>query len=284
MLLITWGISAGLAHRLRTDALVVWCAGFLALMLAAVLFAPMLPLREGVNPVDALDQPILAGANFFSAHPLGTDDQGLDILSRLLYGGRVSLTVAFGGVLIGAVVGSLLGIISGYSRGWVDRIVSAITDILLAFPALILLLALAAALEATVTTITIALGVLAVPGFIRLARANTRKIMGREFVTSAILLGSRPSRVLVRDVLPNVVPSLVAYSLVVVSYLVLAEASLSYLGLGVDAPTWGRVIAAGEPLLRDSPHLVFGASAVLFLTIMSVNLVGQRLQEKWSLE
>ena len=210
---------------------------------------------------------------------MGTDTLGLDILAQLLYGARVSLVVAFGASFIALLLGTVVGMLAGYQRGWVDEVIGFITDCILSFPALILLLAMVTFLSPSLPNITVALGVLAVPGYVRLARANTLTVASRDFVVATQTLGASPSRILFRNLLPNVVPPLIAYSFIVMSFLIVAEASLSYLGLGIQRPnpTWGNLIAQGQTLMETNPSLVLIPSFALFLTVMSANYIGQRL-------
>lgn len=258
---------------------VVW----MTVELVAVLVVDFLPLSEGRNPSATLSAPILASPDLFSAHPFGTDRQGLDILSGVIYGARTSLIVGFGAVLIGVIVGGSLGLLAGYHRRRVDAILNFLNDSLLAFPPLILLLALSSVVQPSVRNVTLTLGVLAVPTFFRLARANTMSYSQRNFVTAAKALGAGSPRILARELLPNVVASTVAYAFVVVAVLIVAESSLSFLGLSIQRPepTWGNMIAAGQTELSNHPHLVFVPGAVLFFTVLALNQIGDWAQQKW---
>lgn len=263
-----------------------WLAAiWLGVLVVLASLVSVLPLPEGRDPANALNTQALLSPDLLSTHPLGTDTQGLDILTELLYGARVSLIVAVGGVLIGAVLGGLIGLIAGFRLGKTDAAVGFVTDVVLSFPALILLLSLVTVLTPNVINVTIALGVLAVPGYIRLARANTIKVASRDFVVAAKTLGAKDNRVMLREVMPNVAPSLFAYSFIVIGFLIVAEASLSFLGLGIQRPnpTWGNVIAQGQPYIDQHPSLVVAPAVLLFLTVVSMNYIGQRLQTKWGL-
>lgn len=257
--------------------------GWLVLIVLAAVFADFLPLAEGRNPALTLSEPIRQPPDLFSAHPLGTDSQGLDVLAGVVYGARVSLVVGFGATLLGAVVGGLLGMVAGYYRGRVDGTMNLFNDALLAFPPLILLLALAAVLKPSMITITAALGVLAVPAFFRLTRANTMTFSQRSFVLAAKALGARNSRLIVKELLPNVLSAVMAYALVIVAVLIVAEASLSFLGLGIQRPepTWGNMIAAAQTEFDRYPHLVFIPGAALFFTVLALNRVGDWAQRRW---
>jgi peptide/nickel transport system permease protein len=256
---------------------------WLALIVFLAVFADVLPLQEGQVPSRALDEPVLARPDLFSAHPLGTDRHGLDLLSGIAHGARVSLVVGIGAALAGMLIGGSIGLCAGYFRGRLDRLVGLTTDSMLAFPPLILLLGLVTVVDASVTVVTIGLAVLAVPSFIRLARANTLSIAHREFVVASVALGARRRRILVRDLLPNVFWPVFSYTIVIVAALIVAEASLSFLGLSVQRPnpTWGNMIAAGEASYDRHPHLVAVPSICLFLTVFSLNRVGERLQQAY---
>lgn len=262
----------------------VWlAAGWLTLVVLAATLADVLPLPEGRNPSKALEAPILQGFDLFSAHPFGTDRQGLDVLAGVVFGARVSLVIGLGAAAIGLVVGGLLGVVAGYFRGKLDAALSLGNDALLAFPPLILLLALASVVNPEVHTITLVLGVLAVPTFFRIARANTMVFAQRPFVFAAKALGARSSRILFRELVPNVAMSALSYAFIIVAVLIVAEASLSFLGLSIQRPepTWGNMIAAGQQDFQDHPHLVFGPGVVLFLTVLALNRIGDWTRRHW---
>jgi peptide/nickel transport system permease protein len=277
--------AVGVRRGRPVDVSLVASVGWLTALSAAAVLADVLPLAEGRDPSRALTSPAMLPPDLFSSHPLGTDSQALDVLTQLLYGARVSLVVAGGAVVIAFLVGGALGICAGYFRGKVEATIGFVTDSLLAFPALILLLALVTVLRPSVLNVTIALGVLGTPGTVRLARASTLAVASREFVTASRTLGARTPRIILGEVVPNVVPALIAYSFVAIGFLIVAEASLSFLGLGIQRPnpTWGNLISQGQAVLNTQPWLVVLPSIFLFLTVLATNYVGQRLQQKWSM-
>ena len=254
------------------------------IIVLGALLVDFLPLSEARDPSLALMVPSMLPPDLASDFPLGTDSQGLDVLGGLLYGARVSLVVGIGGVLIGAVIGGALGLVAGYRGGWTDRVVSIFTDTLLAFPSLILLIAIVTVLNPTMPNVTLALGIMVVPSFARLVRANAMTYSKRDFVTAARSLGAGEIRIMLREVAPNILPAIFSYSFMLVAVLIVAEASLSYLGLSIPRPepTWGNMISAGQADFQRYPYLVGVPAVVLFLTVLSFNQLGEAAGRKWS--
>jgi peptide/nickel transport system permease protein len=183
------------------------------------------------------------------------------------------------------VLGGTFGLISGYLRGWTDSLVGIVTNVLLAFPPLVLLLALAAVLPRTARNQALTLSILVIPVNVRLARASTLAFSQREFVLAAKAIGAKRRRIMVSELLPNVLVPLLSYAFIVLAVLIVAEASLSFLGLGIPqpAPTWGNMIAEGRNgVFEQYPHLVFVPATALFLTVLSFNLVGERLRLRFT--
>lgn len=258
--------------------------GWIAIVVLAAVLAPLLPLQEAEDASLALTAPVMAPLDLSSVHPLGTNALGLDVLARLVFGARVSLTVSVAAVLIGVLIGGLIGIVSGYLRGPLDTVVDIFVNAVLAFPALVLLIAAAAVLPRSVLSQTILFGVLAVPFMTRLVRANTLAVSQREFVTAASSYGASTARILVREVLPTVALTMATYAVMMVAVLMVAEASVSFLGLGLEPPkaSWGGMIAEGQNgVFEEHPSIVFIPSTALFLTVFSLNLVGYRLRRRF---
>lgn len=257
---------------------------WLLLLGLAVTFAPWLPFGEHLDVANSLDQPINASPDPFSANPLGTNLFGLDLLARSVYGARSSLVIAVTAVVIGTVIGGAIGMVAGYFQKSVDRVVGIFTNSLLAVPPLILLIALATVLEPRIRNIAFALSLLTIPGMVRLARATTMLYAPREFVVAARALGATRVRILFRELLPNVLLPIVSLAIVMISILIVAEASLSFLGLGIEPPepTWGNMIAEGEgTVFEDHPHIVLVPGTFLFLTVFAFNLVGEKARRRW---
>ncbi|MFI6406064.1 ABC transporter permease [Streptomyces sp. NPDC050548] len=268
------------AVRRSRSILVALAYTWLAVIILAAVFADILPLAPYDRPVGLPRQtPSLHSLDLL----LGTDQLGRSLLSRCVYGARVSLLVGAGAGLIGSAVGAVLGMVGGYLRGRTDSVIRLIADAMLAFPPLILLLALAAVLTPSVSTILIGLTLLVVPTFIRLARANTLSWASREFITAARNMGASRRRILAREILPNLLPALGAYLPVVMAALIVAEGSLSFLGMGIPppSPSWGGMISDGKDSVGDYPHLVFVPTAFIFLTVFALNQAGDHLRHRF---
>jgi peptide/nickel transport system permease protein len=250
--------------------LVIAITGLMAI--AAPLVSPYDPLRQDL--ANLLAPPSMA-------HLLGTDNVGRDILARVIWGARVSLIAGSGSVAIAVSAGGVLGLAAGYWRGLVDDVVMRVMDAVLSFPALVLALALGAVLGAGLGSVLIALGVVYAPTFARLMRGQVLSIRTREYVDAARLLGAPDWRILVRYVLPNAAAPIVVQASLSVAFAILAEASLSFLGLGVQPPepSWGSIINAGRGYLQQAPWMVFGPGAALFVTVLSLNFVGDALRD-----
>lgn len=265
--------------------LTVWlCLVWLVVLIGAAVAAPWLPLGEHADVANTMLNPSMARPDLLSQYPLGTNNFGLDLLSRVVYGARVSLVVSVAAVLIGIAVGGSIGIAAGYFRGMTERVVGILTNSLLAVPPLILLITLATALEPTITNIAFGLSLLALPSMIRMARASTISFAQREFVLASKAMGASSLRVMARELMPNVLLPLASYGMVIVSVLIVAEASLSFLGLGIQppAPSWGNMIAEGEArVFEDHPHVVLVPGVALFLTVFAFNALGERARKKF---
>jgi len=240
--------------------------------LAAPALAPYDPLAQDLG--NALAPPD-------RSHLLGTDNVGRDILSRVIWGTRVSLVAGFVSVAIAAATGGLLGLLAGYGGGRLDGLVMRLMDAVLSFPPLVLALALGAVLGAGLTGVLIALGVVYTPTFARLMRGQVLTVKARDYVDAARALGSPTWRIAWRHVLPNAVTPIVVQASLSVAFAILAEASLSFLGLGIQPPgaSWGSMINAGRGYLRQAPWIVFGPGAALFVTVMGLNLVGDAVRD-----
>jgi peptide/nickel transport system permease protein len=219
-------------------------------------------------------------------NPLGADALGRDQLSRIVHAARVSVVVSVSAVGIGMVVGGTIGTAVGYLRGTTERIVMAAVDVLAAFPGLVLLLVLLAYVGRSLTIISLVIGFLSIPIYTRVARANTLAVAQREFVHAAHTLGARRSRILFREIIPNVVLPVAAFALVAMGLVIVLEGSLALLGLSIEPPdpTWGGMIAASKPHISEAPHTALVPSAAMFLTVLSLNFVGDTLRRTFDVK
>lgn len=213
-------------------------------------------------------------------HVFGTDALGRDIFTRLIFGARVSLAVGLLTPLLGVFIGGVLGMLAGFYRGWLEGFIMSIMDAILAFPGLVLLLLVVFHLGASLNNLILALGFLTIPAFTRVARANTLTFARREFVVAARAMGQKDVHILVQEILPNIVMPMLVYALLVVSYMIVAEGALSFLGLGVPSPTpsWGGMIADGKEVLDEAVHVSLIPAFIMFITVLSFNIIGDAIR------
>jgi peptide/nickel transport system permease protein len=212
-------------------------------------------------------------------HLLGLDDLGRDVLSRIIWGARVSLRVGFSVVILASVIGVTLGAISGYYGGWTDTIIMRVTDILLAFPGILLAIAMVAVLGPSLNNVVIALATQGWVGYARLSRGQVLKVREMEYVTAAKALGARGLRVIVLHVMPNIVNPVIVMATLGLAGAILSEAALSFLGLGVQPPTpsWGAMLTSGRRYLGLANHLAYFPGAAIMLAVMGLNFLGDGL-------
>jgi peptide/nickel transport system permease protein len=264
------------ARRLRLGWISWFCVAWLAGLAIAAAAAGVLPLSDPLE-TDIANRLISPDANFW----LGTDQLGRDMLARVIYGARVSLTVAFGSALIAAAFGILLGLPAGYFRGRTERLLMGAADIGLAFPPIILILLVAAYAGASVVNLILVLGILGIPIYMRIARAVTLTFAQREFVVAARALGASHLRIMRRELLPNVALPVAVVAVIGMSRIIVIEGILSFLGLSVapPTPTWGNMIASGMSELAFHPHISFVPSAFMVITIFALNSAGNALRK-----
>jgi peptide/nickel transport system permease protein len=257
-------------------------AGWVGLVVVAAILANVLPLP---NPDFQNYSAINASPSVH--HLLGTDDLGRDLLSRLIFGARVSLVVGFCSVAIGMLVGGTLGLISGYKGGRLDTALNAGSFVLLAFPAIVAVIAIVAFWGQSLMKITIILSVAVIPLLYRVVRASSLSFANREFVIAARTLGATSSRIVFREILPNVVPVAVTFGLITVAGVIVIEGSLAFLGLSVPLPTpsWGNIIAEGSANgeLNINPYIMLWPVLSMFLLLLSINLIGDRLRQRFDI-
>ena len=262
-------------RRLLRDWAALAGAAILLLLGASTLLAPWI-LPYGYAEVVAFPfEP--ASAQFW----LGTDEIGRDIFTRIIYGARVSLTVGFVSTAIALVGGIPLGLISGYRGGAVDTVVMRLMDMMFAFPAIILALAIIAVLGPSLVNAMIAIGVMQIPLFARLVRGNTLSLKNQDYVQAAVAAGASMGRILTFHILPNTMSAVMVQFTLTFASAVLVEAALSFLGLGVAPPTpsWGAMLDTGRKLITISPLYSVSAGAAIFVTVLGLNLVGDALRD-----
>ena len=265
------------SRQLRRYPLAVAGALVLVVAVAAAAFAPHLPLRDP----DTVDTPNRLRPPLSASHPLGTDEFGRDLLSRLVWGARVSLLAGIGTAGLAMLVGVVLGVLGGYYAGWIETMVMRLTDVLMAFPYILLAIALVAGLGPGLRNAMIAIAIVGFPLYTRLVRGVVLSVKQLEFVEAARALGSSDASILARHVLPQFVsPVLVTFSLDVGAK-ILATAGLSFLGLGTQPPTadWGSMLATGRQFVVLSPHVVLLPGLAIFVIVFAVNLVGDALRD-----
>lgn len=252
-----------------------WLAvGWLVAITLLALSASVLPLEDpekiGAGPPNS---------GFTADNPLGTDKLGRDVLSRAIYGARVSLIVGFSAIAAGLFVGGLFGLLAGFRGGWSERVIMGAADVLLSFPALILALAIVTFLGRDMWNIVLALAILSIAPITRLSRANTMQWSQREFVTASRALGASNRRVLFREVLPNVVMPMASLALIGVAIVIVAEGTLAFLNVGMEGEiSWGKLVLEGKDALETAPHVAFVPATAMFLTVLALNLAGDKLR------
>jgi peptide/nickel transport system permease protein len=216
------------------------------------------------------------------AHPLGLDELGRDILARLLKGARISLLVGIAVVSVSSAVGMLLGSIAGYFGGPVDDVISRVIDVLMAFPGILLAIALVAVLGPSLTNVVFALSIIGWVGYARLVRGQALRARELEFVQAARACGASSARIVLRHVLPTAFPSVIVQATLGMASVIIAEASLSFLGLGVQPPTpsWGTMLDAGRAHLFDAPHLTIFPGLAIALLVLGFNFLGDGLRDR----
>jgi peptide/nickel transport system permease protein len=276
------------ARRLRAQrlgrALRLWVpAGVLILLVAICFLLPLvvtLPSPTNGDIIVNNEPPLSPG------HWLGTNVQGVDIFSQLVYGGQVAIEISVAVTVLGMAIGCTLGIVAAYFGGWVDAVISRLLDILIAFPALVLALVIAEGLGPSETHVIWALSVFSIPAFGRIARGATLTIRGLPYMAAARLCGTRAWRIIARHILPNILPGIVTFSLLGIGVVIILEGALDFLGYGIPSPqaSWGSMIASGQQVLTAQPEYVLIPSIVLLITVVALNTLGDALRERWGVQ
>ena len=242
------------------------------LAIAAPIVAPYDPLKQ--NPRAALQAPS-------REHLMGTDDTGRDLFSRVIWGARISLRVGIISVLIGGGIGIALGVIAGFRGGWLDNVIMRCMDLLLAFPGILLALGIIAILGPGLTNVMLAVGISSIPGYTRVARGSTLALREREFVTSARSIGAKDGRIMLRYILPNVLPPLVVLATLGIAGAILTAAGLSFIGLGAVPPTpeWGAILTLGRKYINQAWWYTTFPGLAIMITVLGINMLGDALRD-----
>lgn len=257
--------------------------GFLILLLAMCFVLPLVITIPSPTNGDILAASLPA---FSPGHWLGTDTVGVDLFSQIVYGGQVSFEVAAAVTAVGMVIGSVIGVTAGYFGGWIDAVLSRVLDVLIAFPALVLALAIAEGLGPSQMHVIWALSVFSIPIFGRITRASTLVVRGLPFMTAARLAGTPGWRVMLRHIIPNIMPGIVSFALLGAGLTIILEGALDYLGYGIPPPkaSWGAMIANGQNYMTAEPRYVLIPSIFLVVTVVAINLFGDALRERWGVQ
>jgi peptide/nickel transport system permease protein len=262
--------------KLRANPSALLGAGLVAFFVTVALLAPLLPI-----PAPIATDWLAVRKPPSEAHWFGTDEIGRDLLSRMIWGAQASLLAGVVSVAIALLLGVPLGVLAGYRRGWTDAMISRLTEALLAAPFLILAIALAAFLGPSLTNAMIAIGLSAMPIFIRLARGQTMMVLTEDYVESARAVGLRHSAIVWRYILPNIFPPLLVQATLTVATAIIAEASLSFLGLGQQppSPSWGSMLNVAKNFLEQAPWMALWPGVAIFLVVLGFNLLGDGLRD-----
>lgn len=261
---------------------VVLSITWLVLLLAGAFLLPVLPLPDPTRS----DYAAIMAPMFSPGHILGTDEVGRDILARLLAGTQVSLFVGVASIALAVILGAPLGIVAGYFGGWINRVIVAGLDIVLSFPNLVALIALSLFLGPGLWTIVVGIGIIASAPVARVARSATLTYVNRDFVTAARGMGFGHLRIIVREILPNVVVPVLAYGMVVIAVAIVAEASLSFLGLGIQPPdaSWGSMMGTGRAKLSQAPHIVLLPAFTMAVSLLAINFLSEHFAKRFDIK
>jgi peptide/nickel transport system permease protein len=254
-----------------------WFAVILLIFVLMAIFAPF------ISPYPPLQyHPSIANQGPSPAHLLGTDALGRDQLSRIIYGARISLAVGVATILLGGICGTILGVLAAYFKGWVDQLITMIVDAILSFPSLVLALAIAAALGSSIINVVIALAVVRIPIYARIARGQTLQTATLDYITAASVSGTPTWKILLRHILPNILSPLLVQATLSISFAILDESLLSFLGLGAQPPTpeWGSMITDAQTYMTSDPWMLLGPALAIIIVVMSLNLLGDAVRDR----
>ncbi|MEV0345740.1 ABC transporter permease [Nonomuraea sp. NPDC050680] len=271
-----------IVRALRRNHAAKVALGVIVLVVVVGLFAPLIaPHDPNLQNLGLKLRPPFWQTGAEPGYPLGTDKLGRDVLSRIMYGTRVSLLVGLAATLLSGVVGTAIGVISGYYRGWREQVFMRLADVQLAFPSILLALAIIAVLGPSLLFLILVLGLTGWVSYARVVRAEVLSLRSREFVTAARAIGDTGPQIMRRHLLPNIVAPLATIGTLQVASMIVAEASLSYLGLGVppSIPTWGSMLADGQLYLRGAWWIAVFSGAAIMMTTLAINVTGDLLRD-----
>lgn len=263
-------------RRLKKNKVALWGGYLLLFLILVAIFGPYLTVHDPVR-VNFSTRLLPPSAEFW----LGTDHNGRDIFTRLIHGMRITLFVGFSSVLVGALIGVPLGIVSGFYGGAIDSIIMRIIDVLLAFPGILLAIALVSVLGGSITNVIIAVAVFSIPTFARVVRGSTLTIRKLEYIDAVRALGATDLRIIVKHVLPNILSPIIVQSTLRIAIAILVASSLSFLGLGAQPPSpeWGRMLSDGRNYMFDHPHVAFFPGLAIAIVVLAFNLFGDGLRD-----
>ncbi|MFD6210661.1 ABC transporter permease subunit [Peribacillus sp. NPDC060253] len=263
-------------RKFKKQRLAMIAACFIVLLLLVALFGPAIAPYSAVEPDydNILSPPSME-------HLAGTDAFGRDIFSRILEGTRISLLVGLTSVIVGAIAGTILGLISGYYGKWIDSLIMRFCDVLFAFPGILLAIGIIAILGPGLGNVIIAVAIFSIPIFARIVRSSTLSIKSTVFVEAARSIGSPPRRIIWKHIFPGTVSSIIVYFTMRIGTSILTAASLSFLGLGAQPPSpeWGAMLSSGRDFLNTAPHVTFFPGFAIFITVLAFNLLGDGLRD-----
>lgn len=247
------------------------------IMMIMAIFAPFIATHDP-NAIDPVNTYLEFGEQ---GHIFGTDEFGRDLFSRIVYGSRVSLIAAVGGVCVGGVIGILLGLLSGYKGGAVDAVIMRIMDGLLAYPHILLAILLMTVLGSGLFSVVLAIGIGNVPNFARVVRGQVMIVKNEEYCNAGRVIGISNARLLFKHILPNTVSTVIVYATLNVAGAIISEATLSFLGLGISPPTpsWGNILRAGKDCLTTAPHIATMSGLFILVTVLGFNLFGDGIRD-----
>lgn len=264
-------------RRLRRDHMAVAGTIFLLLVAIVSILAPVLAPQD---PLETNLSQRLAPIGA-SGYPLGADELGRDILSRLIWGGRISLLIGFSAVMVAMILGVMVGLLAGYFGGWTDSLTMRLIDILMAFPAILLAITIVASLGPGLRNAMLAVSIIGIPYYARIVRGSVLSLREQEFIQAARVIGAPDARIILRHVFPNTLAPLIVAATLDVGWFIMAAAGLSFLGLGAQPPMaeWGVMLSTGRQFIRNAPHLSILPGTAIFLVVLALNFLGDGLRD-----